>query len=58
MKAGVGLKQIKKILLVVPPNICLKGTMPRVGEPLGLLSIATYLEAKGFIVKIYDMSLA
>ena len=50
-------KKISKILLVVPPNICLKGTMPRVGEPLGLLSIATYLESKGLHVQIYDMSI-
>lgn len=48
---------IKKILLVIPPNIVLDGNLRRIGEPLGVLSIATYLKTRGLEVLVYDMTL-
>lgn len=48
---------IHKILLIVPPNITLSDNLRRIGEPIGLLSIATYLETKGYVVNVFDMTL-
>ncbi len=49
--------QIKKIMLIIPPNIVLKDTIRRIGEPLGVIMIATYLREKGYNVFIYDMTI-
>lgn len=43
-------------MLVVPPNIAFAENLRRIGEPLGILSIATYLKSKGFDIDIYDMT--
>ncbi len=48
---------IQKIMLIVPPNIVLKDSIRRIGEPLGPLMIATYLKSRGYAVDVYDMSL-
>lgn len=48
---------IKKIMLIIPPNIVLKDNIRRIGEPLGILSIGTYLRSKGFEVCLYDMTM-
>lgn len=48
---------IKRILLVVPPNITLASNIRRIGEPIGVLSIATYLEEKGFEAEVFDMTI-
>ncbi len=48
---------VKKIMIVVPPNIVPSENLRRIGEPLGALSIATYLKTKGFDVDVYDMTL-
>ncbi len=48
---------IKKVLLIVPPNITLASNIRRIGEPIGVLSIATYLETKGIDVEVFDMTI-
>jgi len=47
---------IKKIMLIVPPNITLTENLRRIGEPIGVLSIATYLETLGYSLDVYDMT--
>ncbi len=48
---------IRKILIIVPPNIVSGENLRRIGEPLGALSIATYLNSLNFEAAVYDMTL-
>lgn len=48
---------IKKTLFIVPPNVVVSDKIKRIGEPIGVLSIATYLRTKGIESYVYDMTI-
>lgn len=47
---------IKKILLVNPPNTMPADSVRRIGEPLGLLYLASALKEHGYEVDLFDMA--
>jgi len=49
-------KEIKKILLIFPHRISMKGYKEDLTPPLGLAYIAAVLEERGYYVKILDVS--
>lgn len=48
---------IKNTLFVVPPNVVPTDKVKRIGEPIGVLSIATYLNTRGINSYVYDMTI-
>ena len=48
-------REVKKVLLVNPPNNILKDSARRISEPLGLLYIGAALKNNGYEVSVFDM---
>lgn len=48
-------KDVKRVLLVNPPNSMLRDSARRISEPLGLLSLGAVLRQHGYEVAVFDM---